>query len=215
MLTGLDRLVVSPELAKRLRSERVALLAHPASVTRDLVHVSAVLSQLEIRPRVVFGPEQRERDNYKSWENGGALPSFVLEVTSRKTRSEDINRKFTLYERLGIAEYFLFDPIGDYLMPPLLGYRLEDGLYHPIPPENGDRVFSQTTGIYLVQAGTHLKFFDPDQNRFYPTLAESEANREQAERERQKAESERDAERTRAARLAERLRELGIDPDGV
>lgn len=57
MRTGLDRLVESPELATKLRGERVGLLAHPASVTRDLVHASAVLEHLGIRPRIFFGPE--------------------------------------------------------------------------------------------------------------------------------------------------------------
>jgi uncharacterized protein YbbC (DUF1343 family) len=55
--TGLDRLLESPELAARLRGERVGLLAHPASVTRDLVHVSVALERLGIRPRIFFGPE--------------------------------------------------------------------------------------------------------------------------------------------------------------
>jgi uncharacterized protein YbbC (DUF1343 family) len=55
--TGLDRLAESPDLAAKLRGERVGLLAHPASVTRDLVHVSVVLERLGIRPRIFFGPE--------------------------------------------------------------------------------------------------------------------------------------------------------------
>jgi uncharacterized protein YbbC (DUF1343 family) len=55
--TGLDRLAESSELAAKLRGERVGLLAHPASVTRDLVHVGVVLEELGIRPRVFFGPE--------------------------------------------------------------------------------------------------------------------------------------------------------------
>ncbi len=54
MQTGLDRL---DEFAGRLRGSRVGLLAHAASVTRDLVHVSAVLERLGVRPRVLFGPE--------------------------------------------------------------------------------------------------------------------------------------------------------------
>jgi uncharacterized protein YbbC (DUF1343 family) len=57
MQTGLDRLKDSPELARSLRGARVGLLAHAASVTRDLVHVSSVLEQLGVRPRVLFGPE--------------------------------------------------------------------------------------------------------------------------------------------------------------
>jgi uncharacterized protein YbbC (DUF1343 family) len=55
--TGLDRLAESPELAARLRGERVGLLAHPASVTRELLHASVVLDRLGIRPQVYFGPE--------------------------------------------------------------------------------------------------------------------------------------------------------------
>src|SRR5579883_973967 len=57
MQTGLDRLAQSPQLASKLRGARVGLLAHPASVDRRLVHISAILSELGIRPAILFGPE--------------------------------------------------------------------------------------------------------------------------------------------------------------
>jgi len=57
MLTGLDRLVAMPERLAALKRERIALLAHPASVTRDLVHARTVLAQAGISPVIVFGPE--------------------------------------------------------------------------------------------------------------------------------------------------------------
>ena len=38
MQFGIDRLIDEPGLRKPLAGKRVALLAHPASVTRDLVH---------------------------------------------------------------------------------------------------------------------------------------------------------------------------------
>jgi uncharacterized protein YbbC (DUF1343 family) len=57
METGLDRLARSPALASRLRDQKVGVLAHPASVTRDLVHIGVVLEALGIRPTVYFGPE--------------------------------------------------------------------------------------------------------------------------------------------------------------
>ncbi len=38
MRFGIDRLLEEPELRKPLAGRRVALLAHPASVTRNLVH---------------------------------------------------------------------------------------------------------------------------------------------------------------------------------
>ena len=37
-LFGIDRLLADPELRKPLEGKRVALLAHPASVTKDLTH---------------------------------------------------------------------------------------------------------------------------------------------------------------------------------
>lgn len=57
MQTGLDRLAEEPALAAQLRGARVGLLAHHASVTRELVHASEVLEGIGVRPAVIFGPE--------------------------------------------------------------------------------------------------------------------------------------------------------------
>src|SRR5262249_49476499 len=57
MDVGLDRLARNDRLVARLRAERVGLLAHPASVNRQLAHVSDVLLALGIRPRLFLGPE--------------------------------------------------------------------------------------------------------------------------------------------------------------
>jgi uncharacterized protein YbbC (DUF1343 family) len=57
MRVGLDRVASEEAIASRLRGAKVGLLAHPASVTRDLVHVRHVLGALGVRPRIVFGPE--------------------------------------------------------------------------------------------------------------------------------------------------------------
>ena len=57
MQTGLDRLVATPNLCRSLLGARVGLLAHPASVTRDLSPITSVLRSLGIRLEVLFGPE--------------------------------------------------------------------------------------------------------------------------------------------------------------
>jgi uncharacterized protein YbbC (DUF1343 family) len=58
MKTGLDRFLEEPALRKPLEGRRVALLAHPASVTRDLEHALDALSQLkDIRLSSAFGPQ--------------------------------------------------------------------------------------------------------------------------------------------------------------
>jgi uncharacterized protein YbbC (DUF1343 family) len=55
--TGLDRLVEHADLVRRLRTSRVGLVAHPASVTRELVHIVDALAELGVVPEVLFGPE--------------------------------------------------------------------------------------------------------------------------------------------------------------
>ncbi len=57
MLTGLDRLLQHTDLIGRLRTARVGLVAHPASVTRGLVHIVDALAVVGVVPEVLFGPE--------------------------------------------------------------------------------------------------------------------------------------------------------------
>ena len=58
MKFGLDRLLEEPALRKPLFGRRVALLAHPASVTRDLTHSLDALSALgDLRITAALGPQ--------------------------------------------------------------------------------------------------------------------------------------------------------------
>lgn len=81
---------------------------------------------------VILGAEQRRRRTYKVWAEDGRVPAVVIEITSKKTSAADRDIKPALYARLGVQEYFLFDPYGDYLAPRLQGYRLANGAYAPI-----------------------------------------------------------------------------------
>ena len=58
MKFGLDRLLSDPELRSPLKGRRVALLAHPASVTTDLTHaIDALAACPEITLTAAFGPQ--------------------------------------------------------------------------------------------------------------------------------------------------------------
>ena len=58
MKFGLDRLLEEPALRRPLKGRRVALLAHPASVTRDLTHALDALAALDdLRIVAAFGPQ--------------------------------------------------------------------------------------------------------------------------------------------------------------
>ena len=58
MKLGIERLLESPSMRAPLRGRRVALLAHPASVTRDLTHSLDALAALpDITLSAAFGPQ--------------------------------------------------------------------------------------------------------------------------------------------------------------
>lgn len=116
---------------------------------------------------VVFGVENRPRDSYMAWKEGGRLPAVVFEFTSRKTQREDMDTKLPLYEReLKVPETFQFDPTGDYLRPRLQGFRLdENGAYRPIPLVN-NRLHSEQLNLDLVWEGETVRLFDPARGEF-------------------------------------------------
>lgn len=58
MLFGIDRLLTEPQLRDPLKGKRVALLAHPASVTGDLTHSLDALATLkDLQVTAAFGPQ--------------------------------------------------------------------------------------------------------------------------------------------------------------
>jgi Uma2 family endonuclease len=93
---------------------------------------------------VVFGVAKGRRRSYKVWQEGGRVPNFVLEITSKSTVSEDQGSKRGLYAYLGIQEYFQYDPTADYLDPVLVGLTLEGQNYHPLPYLDGPELAIQS-----------------------------------------------------------------------
>lgn len=130
---------------------------------------------------VVRGVGNHQRRIYKLWEEGRP-PEVVIEISSRQTWGDDLQRKWQLYQQLGVAEYFIFDPEYDYLVEPLVAYRLEEGQYVPLEVVEG-RVRSEALGLELVDTGETLRLFDPRIERFLPTPTEEAEARGRAEQE--------------------------------
>jgi Uma2 family endonuclease len=101
---------------------------------------------------VVKDCDPRRRRIYKLWEEGKP-PNFVLETTSKKTRREDQNKKMQIYAQMGVPEYFLYDPLGEWLEPPLQGYRLEGGQYARVEPDKDGGIASQLGIIFRLEEG--------------------------------------------------------------
>jgi uncharacterized protein YbbC (DUF1343 family) len=76
MQFGIDRLIADPSLRAPLAGRRVALLAHPASVTADLTHSLDALAALpDIRLTAAFGPQHGLRGDKQ--DNMVESPDFA------------------------------------------------------------------------------------------------------------------------------------------
>ena len=76
MKFGLDRLLSDPELRAPLKGRRVALLAHPASVTADLTHaIDALTACPDLTITAAFGPQHGMRGDLQ--DNMMESPDFT------------------------------------------------------------------------------------------------------------------------------------------
>ncbi|MDJ0796864.1 MAG: Uma2 family endonuclease [Calothrix sp. MO_167.B12] len=149
------------------------------------------------------------RDNYKIWEEG-QIPVVIFEITSPGTKEQDTGFKKTLYEQLGVQEYWLFDPKGEWIEEQLQGYRLRGEEYELITDSRSEplqlrlQVEEQLIGFYREDTGEKLLL--PEELK--AALDEEKTARQQAEEKAILAQQQ-------VEQLKERLRELGVDPDTI
>ena len=128
---------------------------------------------------VVFGAAEArtERRSWFVWREGKA-PDVIFELTSQSTKDEDTDFKRALYEQLGVREYFLFDPLNEYLRPNLQGFQLAVKKYQPSVMKRGE-LNSQVLGLVLRAAGGELRLFDrASGTRLLPPVELADANLE-------------------------------------
>ena len=180
---------------------------------RDDVYVSGDLLMYyeEGNPRVsvapdvfvVFGVEDRMRMRYLVWEEGKA-PDFVLEVASKSTWREDLGPKREVYARLGVKEYWMYDPTGEYFAPVLQGLRLAGSAYvrqlAVTSPDGALTLTSETLGLELRAQGGEMRFRDPATGHMLLSQSEEHAARRAAET-RAEAVAEREVAAIRAAEI--------------
>ena len=75
MKFGIDRLLADPQLLEVLKGKRVALLAHPASVTADLTHSLDALVAAGVNVSAMFGPQHGVRGDLQ--DNMMESPDFT------------------------------------------------------------------------------------------------------------------------------------------
>lgn len=152
---------------------------------------------------VVKDCDPGRRRTFKVWEEG-RVPCAAFETTSRSTKREDSSYKPQLFEKLGISEYFLYDPTADYLRPPLQGFRLSGGHYEPIEPDPSGRLSSRELDLWFRLEDGDLVMYDCHSGQRILTEAEAAgAAHRTSETARQAAEAE-------IERLRKKLGEHGI-----
>ncbi|MCP4249329.1 MAG: Uma2 family endonuclease, partial [bacterium] len=149
---------------------------------------------------VVKNVGKHKRRVFKLWEER-AVPCTVFEITSESTKAEDTGTKYRLYQQLGVTEYVLFDPQGEYLTPPLRGYELVGGRYRPMSPAADGSLHSRQLDVILRPQEELLRVVDPVGGDPGPTTAEAVARlrREMARVQTEAERAEREARRADAA----------------
>lgn len=165
---------------------------------------------------IVSGTQKTERRNiFQTWVEG-RVPDFILELTSSSTYANDRDDKFELYQRLGVREYWLYDPTPEQFLHPFLqGNRLVDGQYQAIPvaelAQPGRlRGYSEFLGLELHCSPDWFRLLNPAANAYLPDWVEYE--QELAEKNRELAAGRETLAVERAARqeMERLLREHGI-----
>lgn len=151
---------------------------------------------------VIFDVAPGGRPNYKIWEEG-QVPKVIFEITSPSTRRQDQGLKYDLYEQLGVAEYWLFDPKGEWIPEKLKGYKLHRDTYELIENNTSQalqlelRIEGQYIGFYRLD--NQEKLLAPDE--LFAALQQSQGEAEQ--------------ERLRIQQAIPRLRELGLSLEQI
>jgi len=128
-------------------------------VFRDLLIEWDIPGQKDLCPDtfVAFGISNKEQNRSKFIvANEGVRPAFVLEVVSPRYRKEDREIKVVKYALTRVKEYVIVDrrrQRGKWVEE-VLGYRLSEGIYQPIAPDEEGRIYCETVGLLMsLQSG--------------------------------------------------------------
>ncbi|MGJ5628247.1 Uma2 family endonuclease [Nostoc sp. CALU 1950] len=206
-------LLTTLEVLKQYLANRQATV-----LANQFLYYAQGFPKLRVAPdvMVIFDVAPGGRDNYKIWEEG-QVPTVIFEMTSFGTKGQDEIFKKTLYEQLGVKEYWLFDPKSEWVEQQLRGYRLRGEIYEPI--EDGR---SEPLQLRLVVEGKLIGFYREDTGEKLLIPGELAQALRQEVLARQQAEELVEQERQRAEQaelqieqLKARLRSLNVDPDTI
>lgn len=174
---------------------------------------------------VALGRPKGPRGSYLQWLEDGLPPQVVFEILSPGNRKQEMAEKFAFYDRYGVEEYYLYDPLRGRLQGWL---RNAQGILAPVEKMNNWR--SPRLEIRFVLEGLDLQLYYPDGSRFLSfvelnqrleqaeqralevliEIDEAETRAEQAEQQRLAEMTARLAAEARVKELEEKLRSSGL-----
>lgn len=210
-----DAIIATVAVLRNYLAEKFAERS-PVVLADQFLYYAQGFPRLRVAPdvMVIFDIPQQPYDNYKIWETG-KIPSIIFEMTSASTQAHDQTKKRELYESIGVLEYWLFDPKGEWIPEKLRGYRRQTNL-----PENEEESLvysaiadglSQVLGLRLEVEDSLISFYRQDNgekllipSELFTALQEEIQRAELAEERARLAELE-------AQKLRDRLAALGIE----
>ena len=163
-------------------------------------NLTIYFSRQQLKNRDFRGPDfflvkqtsKQPRLSWVVWEEGGKYPDLIIELLSESTAETDKNFKKTLYQdRFRTPEYFWFSPQN----LEFVGFRLFQGQYEEISPNQAGWRWSESLGLYLGIYEEKLRYFS-SAGQLVPTPEEAALQAQQ-----------------RAEKLAAQLQALGVEPE--
>ncbi len=216
-------LLTTLEVLKQYLVDRQATV-----LANQFLYYAQGFPKLRVAPdvMVIFDVAPGGRDNYKIWEEG-QVPTVIFEMTSFGTKGNDEIFKKTLYEQLGVKEYWLFDPKGEWVEQRLRGYRLRGEIYESIDDGRSEPLqlrlaiegkiiafYREDTGEKLLIADELIEALRQEVLAKQQAEERAETERQRAETERQRAETERqraETERQRAETERQRAEQAQLE----
>ena len=169
---------------------------------------------------VAFDVANRHRSSYVVWEEGKP-PDFVLEIVSPSSRRRDVKEKPGVYAKIGVPEFFLYDPGDDdeqplpHVPPALVGFELRGGRggeYRPLLeeelPSGVVGIRSKVLGLCLCISRTgpepldgSLRWYDPAAGEFLRNYHQTTDDNHRLADARREAEARAEASAARVAEL--------------
>jgi Uma2 family endonuclease len=171
---------------------------------------------------VVFGRQKGDRGAYVQHREGNVAPQVVFEVLSPGNRSAEMKRKFNFYQKYGVEEYYIYDPIKNNLQ----GWLRSNHKLKPIA--NINNWTSPRLNIKFVLTSTTLEIYHPNGRKFSTPLEieqrcqqaeqkaqQAEQKAQQAEQKAQQAEQQAQLERQARFDAVRRLLQIGLSVEQV